>query len=245
MTPRTSQILEAVIEDFIETGEPVSSGRLYERHNFGIKPAMIRLELDALEDAGYLEQPHHSAGRVPTDLGYEFFVKQILAKRNTEPLVSADNLSSDLRRLCERHAWADLIEELSAELGLLGVVADLRSDIIYKNGLHALVDNLDWENHATIRSVIRDFEEVDGRMSRASEKIGWPASSSRSPQSFDGRPGRTEPQVFIGKKSPVTRSDDLAVIGGNYQIGDATVSIFAIGPKRMDYRKTIRVFRSL
>ena len=67
MTDRTAQILEAAIQEFINTGEPVSSGLLYDRYDFGIKPAMIRLELDELEDGGYLEQPHHSAGRVPTD----------------------------------------------------------------------------------------------------------------------------------------------------------------------------------
>ena len=53
------------------------------------------------------------------------------------------------------------------------------------------------------------------------------------------------PQIFIGKKSPLTTSDDLSVVGGNYQIGDATISIFAIGPKRMDYKKVIRIFKNL
>ena len=79
MNERTAQILEAAIQGFINTGEPVSSGWLFDHYDFGIKPAMIRLELDKLEDDGYLEQPHHSAGRVPTDVGYEFFAKQLLS----------------------------------------------------------------------------------------------------------------------------------------------------------------------
>ena len=65
-----------------------------------------------------------------------------------------------------------------------------------------------------------------------------------APPAFGTGPG-VGPQVFIGKKSPVTKSENLSVIGGNYRVGDAMVSIFAIGPKRMDYKKTIRVFRSL
>ena len=81
MNDRASQILEAVIQEFIDTGEPVSSGSLYNKYDFGIKPAMIRLELDALEDGGYLEQPYHSAGRIPTDTGYEFYAKRALAPR--------------------------------------------------------------------------------------------------------------------------------------------------------------------
>jgi transcriptional regulator of heat shock response len=53
------------------------------------------------------------------------------------------------------------------------------------------------------------------------------------------------PQIFIGKKSPLTTSDNLSVVGGNFQIGGETISIFAIGPKRMDYKKVIRIFKNL
>ena len=73
LTERGEQILQAVIQGFIDTKEPVSSGWLYNKYDFGIKPAMIRLELDALTQGGYLEQPYHSAGRVPSDAGYEAF----------------------------------------------------------------------------------------------------------------------------------------------------------------------------
>jgi transcriptional regulator of heat shock response len=53
------------------------------------------------------------------------------------------------------------------------------------------------------------------------------------------------PQIFIGKKSPLTTSDNLSVVGGNFQVGDETISIFAIGPKRMDYKKVIQIFKNL
>ncbi len=223
MTDRTAQILEAAIQEFINTGDPVSSGLLYDRYEFGIKPAMIRLELDELEDAGYLEQPHHSAGRVPTNSGYEFFAKRMLGA------AAAANTArqNDLRQMLEDRAWPDLLNELSAQLGLLSVCADLTREAVYKAGLQHLIDNLDWHDQSGIRSVIRDFEEVENRVPRASEKLG------------------IGPQIFIGKKSPVTSSDSLSVVGGNYQIGDATISIFAIGPKRMDYKKVIKIFKNL
>ncbi len=220
MNERRAQILEAAIQSFISTGEPVSSGWLFDHFDFGIKPAMIRLELDDLEEGGYLAKPHHSAGRVPTDHGYEFFAEQLL-------LNATESRETALRGLFEEHAWMDLLSRLSAELGLLGVVADPANDAVYKVGLEALVDCLDWEDRNGLRSVIRDFEEMDERLPSAAEKVG------------EG------PKVFIGKKSPVTKSENLSVIGGNYKIGNASVSIFAIGPKRMDYRKTIRIFKSL
>ncbi len=224
MTDRTAQILEAAIQEHINTGEPVSSGLLYDRYEFGIKPAMIRLELDELEDQGYLEQPHHSAGRVPTNSGYEFFAKRMLGM--SAPTTAATR-QNDLHLLLKEQAWPDLLNELSAQLGLLSVAADLARESVYKAGLQHLIDHLDWEDQNGIRSVIHDFEEVDDRLPRAAEKMG------------------IGPQIFIGKKSPVTSSDNLSVVGGNYQIGDATISIFAIGPKRMDYKKVIRIFKNL
>lgn len=230
MTDRTAQILEAAIQEFINTGDPVSSGLLYDRYEFGIKPAMIRLELDELEDGGYLEQPHHSAGRVPTNAGYEFFAKRMLGMApTTGERVSASSSAkqNDLHLLLKEQAWPDLLNELSAQLGLLSVAADLARESVYKAGLQHLIDNLDWQDQSGIRSVIRDFEEVDERAPRAAEKMG------------------IGPQIFIGKKSPVTSSDNLSVVGGNYQIGDATISIFAIGPKRMDYKKVIHIFKNL
>lgn len=220
MNERAAQILEAAIQGFIATGEPVSSGWLFGHYDFGIKPAMIRLELDALENAGYLEQPHHAAGRVPTDAGYEFFAKRMLRS-------APESRETSLRDLFEERAWPDLLERLSSELGLLGVIADLTRDAVYKTGLEALVDSLDLEDREELRSVIHDFEGMDERLPRAAEKIG------------EG------PRVFIGKKSPVTKSESLSVIAGNYRVGNATVSVFAIGPKRMDYKKVIQIFKSL
>lgn len=221
MTSRSAQILESAVDSFIRFGVPVSSGRLYGEYDFGIKPAMIRLELDALEDAGYLGQPYHSAGRVPTDAGYEFFAKRILESDLGQ---SPFNLLPNL--------LPNLLQELSSELGILSIAADLARDTVYKAGLEALVSNLDWQDRDEIRSVIRDFEEVDGRLPGASKKL-----------SSAGETG--VPQVFIGKKSPVTRSETLSAVGEVCDIDGAQISIFAIGPKRMDYRKVIRVFRSL
>jgi transcriptional regulator of heat shock response len=229
MTSRSTQILEAAIESFIQTGEPVSSGRLYDEYDFGIKPAMIRLELDALEDAGYLGQPHHSAGRVPTDAGYEFFARRVLeGEGQGERVGVGDSLSPTADRAFRgATALPDFLEQLSAQLGILSIAADLARDMVYKAGLEALVSNLDWQDRDEIRSVIRDFEEVDERLAGASKKLNG------------------SPQVFIGKKSPVTRSETLSVVGEFCTMGGAQISIFAIGPKRMDYRKVIRIFRSL
>lgn len=226
MNDRTQQILEAAIEEFIDTGEPVSSGWLYRQYDFGIKPAMIRLELDALEEGGYLEQPYHSAGRVPTDTGYEFYAERVLVAAASRVAAAHLARASALHAMLQRRAWNDLAVALSAELGLLSVAVDSSRDEVYKTGLEALVERLNWQDRAELRSVIHDFELMDERMPRAGAAGG-------------------DPEIFIGKKSPVTQSENLSVVRGTYRVGDAIISIYAIGPKRMDYKKVIKTLKNL
>ena len=74
---RRLAVLRAIVEDYVATHEPVGSKALVERHNLGVSPATIRNDMAALEDEGYIAQPHTSAGRVPTDLGYRLFVDRL------------------------------------------------------------------------------------------------------------------------------------------------------------------------
>lgn len=77
---RKAAVLRAVVRDHIRTGEPVGSKTIASRYRLGVSAATIRNELAALEDLGYLTQPHTSAGRVPTDLGYRFYVDSLPEK---------------------------------------------------------------------------------------------------------------------------------------------------------------------
>jgi heat-inducible transcriptional repressor len=78
ISERNAAVLRFVIEDFILTNEPVSSKALLERHQFGVSSATIRNDMAVLEEEGYLQAPHTSSGRVPTDKGYRVFVDQML-----------------------------------------------------------------------------------------------------------------------------------------------------------------------
>jgi heat-inducible transcriptional repressor len=77
---RKASILRAVVEEYIETAQPVGSRHVAEDPNIGVSPATVRSEMAQLEAEGYLIQPHTSAGRIPTDKGYRFFVDSL-----TEP----------------------------------------------------------------------------------------------------------------------------------------------------------------
>ena len=83
--PREREILTAIIETYISTGEPVGSRTLSRHHKDGLSPATIRNVMADLVDAGFLEQPHTSAGRVPTAQAYRYYVDQISGKALLSP----------------------------------------------------------------------------------------------------------------------------------------------------------------
>ncbi|NLY42548.1 MAG: heat-inducible transcription repressor HrcA [Clostridiaceae bacterium] len=77
---RKRKILQAIIDDYIDCAEPVGSRKIAKKHELGLSSATIRNEMADLEDMGYLEQPHTSAGRIPSDLGYRLYVDQLMEK---------------------------------------------------------------------------------------------------------------------------------------------------------------------
>lgn len=74
LAERRASILRAIVTHYVTSGEPVGSKTLVERYRLGVSPATVRNEMGALEEAGYIFQPHTSAGRIPTDAGYRYFV---------------------------------------------------------------------------------------------------------------------------------------------------------------------------
>ncbi len=74
---RKLAVLRAIVEDYVATEEPVGSKALVERHGLGVSPATVRNDMAALEDEGFIAQPHTSAGRIPTDKGYRLFVDRL------------------------------------------------------------------------------------------------------------------------------------------------------------------------
>lgn len=94
MDRRKQQVLKAVVQDYVDTAEPVGSRTLARKYGLGVSPATIRNEMADLEEMGFLEQPHTSAGRIPSDRGYRFFVDMLM-----DTVVPAPAMVERLRRL--------------------------------------------------------------------------------------------------------------------------------------------------
>ena len=81
---RKVTILKAIIKTYLETGEPVGSRTISKYSDLKLSSATIRNEMSDLEEMGYIIQPHTSAGRIPSDRGYRFYVDQILQEKEAE-----------------------------------------------------------------------------------------------------------------------------------------------------------------
>ena len=125
---RARRILYSVVTEYVATGEPVGSRKLARRYGLNLSPASIRNVLADLEDAGYLAQPHTSAGRIPTDAGFRLFVDALVQMRE----VTADERAAVLHRLKSLGPGQDVMREtgrlLSALTGTAAVVVPPRVD---------------------------------------------------------------------------------------------------------------------
>jgi heat-inducible transcriptional repressor len=133
LSDRDRRILGALIDCYIDQGEPVSSLWLAEQRRFGVSSATVRNALGRLEEAGYLRQPHTSAGRVPTDLGYRAYVDQILNGRR--PARPAAHVEARLRRAATiPNVLSDVSHELSRASHQIGfAVAPAREAATFRH----------------------------------------------------------------------------------------------------------------
>ncbi|HXD28457.1 MAG TPA: heat-inducible transcriptional repressor HrcA [Arthrobacter sp.] len=121
---RRLEVLRAIVEDYVHSREPVGSKALVERHQLGVSAATIRNDMAALEEEGLITAPHTSAGRIPTEHGYRYFVDQIDAVR---PLSSAERRAiqqmlegtDDLNEVLDR--TVRLLAQLTNQVAVLQV----------------------------------------------------------------------------------------------------------------------------
>src|SRR5262245_64878212 len=122
LTQRQELILARVVEEYVATGSPVGSKTLVQRTELDVSSSTVRYELAVLEEQGLLSHPHTSAGRVPTDLGYRFFVDRVIERLEPRPAELALDLDfSDLRSEVETalQATTDALAEVTHLLALV------------------------------------------------------------------------------------------------------------------------------
>ncbi|TGE32534.1 heat-inducible transcriptional repressor HrcA [Desulfosporosinus sp. Sb-LF] len=127
MDERKRKILRAIVQDYIATAEPIGSRTIARKFDLGVSPATIRNEMADLEDLGFIEQPHTSAGRIPSDAGYRYFV---------DCLMDPQTLNEEEKEIIERDSTRrihEIQEVISHTSKLLSELTNLTSLVLGPN----------------------------------------------------------------------------------------------------------------
>lgn len=123
MDERKKKVLLAIVKDFISTAEPVGSRTIARKYQLGVSPATIRNEMADLEEMGYIEQPHTSAGRIPSDSGYRYYVDCLMEKQTlgeAEKEYIRQRFSKKMREIQEvLNVSAQILSEMSNYTSLI------------------------------------------------------------------------------------------------------------------------------
>src|SRR5690606_20931722 len=144
LNERKIMVLHAIVDDYIRSAEPVGSRTIARRYNLGVSAATIRNEMADLEETGYIIQPHISAGRIPSDKGYRFYVDVLM---EPEPIPEQKRMEIYQRVAAYSQEIELLVQEASRLLALLTnlvaivVAPQIESCVIEQIQLLALDDN--------------------------------------------------------------------------------------------------------
>jgi heat-inducible transcriptional repressor len=224
MTTRQKQILQAIIEKYTKTAQPVSSLTLQLKYGFDISPATIRAEMNELEKQGYIYQPHTSAGRIPTDQGYRFFVNSLIKDKEEKEISQREKEALAKRLHALQQSYDQMIKEAAQVLSYLtydAALATLSPDDIYYCGLKNIFAQPEFQE---IEKALEIAEIID----RLDEFICEVSCNSE------------ERKIYIGEENPLGKIADCSVIISGYKISDYKHGwIGILGPTRMSYSRNL------
>ncbi len=161
LTDRQKKILKCVVEEYIETAEPVGSVTLDKKYNLGVSPATLRNEMSQLIKLDYLQQPHTSAGRVPTPLGLRYYVNNLMQPKNLSVTdeVKIKERVWDFRTEFER-ALREATKELAERTKSLAISAGDGGEVYY-SGTANILDMPEFFDIDMTRSVLSMLDHFE------------------------------------------------------------------------------------
>ena len=237
ITKRQKDILFAIIEEYAEMAAPVGSVTLAKL--FDVSSATIRAEMAKLEEAGLIAQPHTSAGRIPTDAGYRFYVNSLTENADQKIDEAEDNptrlipdktfdrgthaleirVSSQTRADYAIRGAVDSLVELTGNLGLATI-----GDQLYLAGISKLFTQPEFSDNARVQSVAKLLDNLE-------------------PWLREAAPG--EPlNIFIGQENPIGKTSGVSLIISKFRSPYSDNSyIGVLGPTRQNYGRVMSLVR--
>lgn len=225
MTGRQAQILAAIIEQYAVIAAPVGSVTLAKL--FGVSSATIRSEMARLEELGFIMQPHTSAGRVPTDKGYRFYVntltesqeKEVSRLDRTTKVIEARVAGGGMRADRAIRSAVDSLVDLTQNLGLATI-----GDELYLAGMGNLFSQPEFLHGSSAQSVARLLDNLEPWLREAAPN---------------------EPlNVFIGTENPIGKTSGATLIISRFRSPFSDRSyIGVLGPTRQSYARVMRLVK--
>ena len=214
---RKELILKLVVEDYIKTAEPVGSKYLNDCYQLGVSPATVRNDMAALETEGFLRAPHTSAGRIPTEKAYVYYLQHLRDKKvklERGSLQEGERDASNAEAALK--AMAKKLVEVSGETAILAFDPNW-SYYVGVSNLFSKPDFHDLDLVQSLSELVDQFDEVIHEIyARVSD----------------------EPLILIGSSNPF--GDQMATILVRYRIGAHGHGLLGLmGPLRMDYSRNL------
>ena len=230
LSDRRQRILQALIEEYVANALPVGSRTLTERYQLGVSSATIRNELSVLEEEGYIAQPHTSAGRVPTDIGYRAFVDDLLAAqaipddpRYADYVEELKSVADEMDVLLERMSSA--VSKLTGGLGL--VVPPDEGSKALQCGMSTLAAQPEFARTRELFPIIRVLEDDTMLLEVLHDGL------------YD-----EDTAVHIGSENAAEGFSGVSVVASRFGTGSGMGVVAVIGPTRMDYSNAIRAVKA-
>jgi len=220
MNKRQEKILASIIEEYTKTALPIGSKLLSEKYGISVSPATIRNDMVELEEAGYLYQPHTSAGRIPTDKGYRFFVESVMSEQSLT-IKEQQKLQAEILKLRAQNQRMSrtTAKLLSAFSGSLAVIGDKKE--MHDFGISELLENPEFQNLDEFTRVAEALDYLDENVDAILSKIK-----------------DNEVKIFIGHENPIKQISNCSMVVAPYKDEEGERGLLAIiGPKRMKYAK--------
>ncbi len=227
LSERQELILRLVVDAYLASGRPVASKPIAEKRQVEWGSSTVRAELAALEAAGYLTHPHTSAGRVPTETGYRYYVDRLIASEAQAADAEVELELSRLRREID-YAMRETTAALARVTDLMALVtAPPLGDALFVHGVSRLLSE---EHLAELPRV----DELMGALERRVDVLGMMRSALDQRSVF----------LWIGGENPQPELRSVSVVGANYGLGHRNLgSVGVVGPLRMDYATAIASVR--
>ncbi len=221
MKERTLQILSALIQDFVETANPVASRKLLlMSKDFDISSATVRNEFSLLEEVGLIKSPHVSAGKVPTQKGYRFFVDELLENTKEEQLVQS---------IFQKHiAQYRLSKSKEILFDVVRLLAQLSGNVAF-----VTVDN-DRTFYLGLSNVLRSPEFLM-QPEKAAQIVEILEGKERFRTMLESLDLGGKIKIFIGEENLLQEITSCAMVVAQFQASEISGTIGLLGPMRMRY----------